>query len=105
MGIVHGVSNLGGSILSVAARAKFVDKKEVRAFIAFCYLCFILVQIGVLVLSGLFVFHLEVFLFPLVAGTIYLLIGKRIFNTVSEDAYRKVFSGFMLLYGIVLGIS
>ncbi len=102
MGLVHGLSNLGGSVLSVVAGALFTEKTEIRRTIAFSYLCFATIQIPILVVLRPGIFDLSHLMFMALAGTVYLLIGRRTFRFIPQIAYERLFIGFMLAYAFVL---
>ena len=52
MGVVHGISNLGGAILTSIVFNKGLSKEKSRATIAICYLAFALFQLCTMFLSG-----------------------------------------------------
>jgi len=102
MGMVHGVSNLGGGVLSVVASAHFRDKIEVRHCIAFCYLCFATVQLLILFIFKPAHFDWSNLLVMVLAGSVYLTVGRRTFKIVSQIVYERLFLAFMYAYGLAL---
>jgi hypothetical protein len=87
---VHGLSNLGGGVLSVVAGAHFHNKDDVRRTIAFCYLCFAAIQ-----LSVLFVFRPEIFEWAhlstmALAAAVYMTLGQLTFTTDRDSLFSKV---------------
>ncbi len=52
MGIVHGMTNLGGSLLTAIVHAKQYDKNQTRVTIAVCYATFAVFQLLTLALLG-----------------------------------------------------
>lgn len=102
MGAVHGISNLGGSILSIFASANSETKVETRRTIAFFYLCFAFVQLTILAILQPEVFSWNHAFFSLLAGVIYLVIGRQTFESMTQFAYDKLFIAFMFAYAIVL---
>lgn len=102
MGSVHGLTNLGGSILSIYSSCKFEEKRAMRSFIAFCYLIFSLVQITVLIINGAFVYSIKAVYFPLIAFFIYVTFGRYGFDFTSNLLYKNLFNVFMFMFGLAL---
>lgn len=102
MGTVHGLSNLGGGVLSVVASAHFSDKVEIRRAIAFCYLCFATVQILILLLVRPEIFGGPHLLTMAFAAIVYTALGRRTFRYVPQAAYERMFLFFMFAYALVL---
>ncbi|MGR8934877.1 MAG: hypothetical protein ACU837_10885 [Gammaproteobacteria bacterium] len=105
MGIVHGVSNLGGSLLTAIVHHKNYEKDVARVTVAAAYGTFAAVQ-----LLTLWVFSRQQIDVPLHDDIIYLTIGALIFIVTDEsyyaqierDKYRRIFAGFLALSGLVL---
>ena len=104
MGIVHGLTNLGGSLLTVIVHAKDYEKRMIRATIAASYATFATFQIVTLLVSGFDIdIKLSMIVLSLAVGlTIFILTEKMIFTDIDAEAYRKLFSGFMFLSGLLL---
>lgn len=102
MGVVHGITNLGGSILSILSTCKFEEKQAIRNFIAFCYLAFAFVQIIVLITNDAFVYSEKAVYFPLISFFIYITLGRNAFDLTSNAIYKKLFNIFMLMFGFAL---
>lgn len=105
MGFVHGITNLGGSILAVFSTCKFEEKLAIRNFIAFCYLAFALVQIIVLITNDAFVYSGKSVYFPLISYFIYMTLGRNAFDLTSNALYKRLFNIFMFIFGLVLLIN
>jgi hypothetical protein len=100
LGIVHGLSNIGGSLLSVYVKEYCKNKKAIRGTIAINYLMFAIIQICVLFLSKkLFVFNTDWLNIALVMLTT-LSIGNWIFIKFSEVFYNKVLNLLILSIGV-----
>jgi len=102
MGTVHGLSNLGGGVLSIVASAHYTDKFDVRRTIAFCYLCFATVQILILLVLKSEIFGWSHLLTMALAGAVYLGLGRRTFHFMPQIAYDRLFLVFMFAYAFVL---
>ncbi|NRG18655.1 sulfite exporter TauE/SafE family protein [Rhizobiales bacterium] len=102
MGVVHGISNLGGSVLALVTNSCFREKSEIRRTIAFCYFCFACIQLIIL-----YNFKPEIFTWSQVylmalAGAVYVALGRRTFASLQQAAFEKLFLAFMFGYGVVL---
>lgn len=102
MGMVHGISNLGGSVLSVVASAYFHEKVEIRRTVAFCYLCFASVQLLILLVFKPEIFDWHHLLVMGLAGTAYLVLGRRTFAILPQVVFERLFLAFMFAYALVL---
>ncbi len=102
MGFVHGVSNMGGGLLTIFATALYDDKARMRANIAYCYLIFAISQIAVLLLFHIEAFDINCLLLAVVALVTYLTVGSFIYVKSSRAVYQQLITLFMLAYGILL---
>ena len=104
MGIVHGLTNLGGSLLTIIVHAKDYEKRTIRATIAASYATFATFQIVTLLVSGFDIdIKLSMIVLSLTVGlTIFIATEKMIFAYINAEAFRKLFSGFIFLSGLLL---
>lgn len=102
MGLVHGMTNMGGSLLSAYAVTRYDSKKHVLACVVTAYLMFGFVQLATLEFSGSLNVGLNTLLNCLVAGAVYGSIGGKIYGWINEKLYQKVFTLFMLIYALLL---
>ena len=104
MGIVHGLTNLGGSLLTAIVFNKQYDKNEARVTIAICYLTFAIVQIITLLFlnekSGFTLTNNIVFI--LIGALSFIIIEKTIFLNIKSEDYQRVFSAFLFVSGFSL---
>lgn len=104
MGGVHGLSNMGGSILTPLVSSLYNEKNKVLAGVSFDYAFMATLQLIILV--GI---QQEVFLGKYLIGAgISLLIrytvGKKVFQFTSEKRYQELLSGFILANALLLMI-
>ena len=104
MGIVHGLTNLGGALLSGAVFNKKLSKDSKRATIAICYLSMGLMQIITLILKlneSEFIknFNFGYWIFSLI---IYFLTKNYLYYKMNDEQYIKYSNLFLLLMGITL---
>jgi uncharacterized protein len=101
MGIVHGVSNMGGGMLSVLMLAMHKDKHTIRTNIAFVYLLFGLVQLFVLFIVTPGTFQLNGVLLIFISIISYLFVNKIFALDVNEEAYQNIFTILIFSYGVL----
>ncbi len=102
MGFIHGVSNMGGGLLTILSSGLFNNKREIRVNIAYGYLIFALTQIIVLVILSPHLLTVDNFVFAAISMVTYILVGNFIFHKSSEKMYQTVITLFTLAYGVVL---
>ena len=104
MGIVHGLTNLGGSLLTAIIMSKKLPKDQTRATIAACYLTFALFQIITLFFlterSAVKIFDYT--MYWLIGIGIFFLVENKLYKNINENKYSKSFRVFLLGAGILL---
>ena len=105
VGMVHGTSNLGGSLLTALVHHKHYPKDVARVTIAACYSTFAVVQLLTLGLFSRQQIDIPVFgniIYLLVATVIFEVIDSTLFDRIEQDKYRHIFAGFLAFSGLVL---
>ena len=107
MGIVHGLTNLGGSLLTAIVHSKEYQKRITRVTVAIAYATFAIFQIMTLLLSG---YRSKIsfsgFGVYLVSGLgIFLITEKFIYMELDNEKYTKYFAIFLFLSGILLCVK
>ncbi|MDI1278523.1 hypothetical protein [Methylobacter sp.] len=105
MGVVHGLSSLGGSLLTAIVHHKNYEKDVARVTVAASYGTFAVVQ-----LLTLWLFSGRQIDVPVYDNLIYLTVGALIFvlsdevfyAQINREKYRHIFSVFLALFGLVL---
>ncbi len=103
LGVVHGLSNLGGGILTVIVSSSFEDKVSIRRHIAFAYGSMAAIQLVVVLLAAHP--HLDarlMLLLPAIAGGAYLLVGRQAFRAARERPYELGLTGLIVSFGVLL---
>ncbi len=103
MGVIHGLTNLGGALLAILAGGTNTKKEAIRYTIAYYYLAFIIVQ---MLLLTTVMGHPDL-LFTnipgaIIAALVYLLVGNRIFIRTSNHSYNRALTLFIALYGVTV---
>ena len=104
MGAVHGLTNLGGALLTAIVHSKRYAKDVTRATIAAAYGTFVVFQLLTLFVS------LERFPIAAAEAAIYVLAGAMTFfvtervayTKIGADKYRATFAAFLFGAGVVL---
>ena len=107
MGTIHGLTNLGGPLLTAAVHIKGYEKRITRATVATAYAMVAASQIGTLLVSG-YEPAISVSAIGIYAGaglTVFLVIETAFYSEISSDTYRKLFAVFLFLAGASLCVK
>jgi uncharacterized membrane protein YfcA len=105
MGIVHGVSNLGGSLLTALVHHKNYEKDVARVTVAASYGTFAVVQLLTL---GLFsrqqidVSVTDTGIYMVVGALVFMLSDEMLYSQIDREKYQRIFAVFLALSGAVL---
>lgn len=104
MGLVHGVSNLGGSMLTVIIYSKHYPKNKTRVTAAASYATVASCQLATLLLIGseFTVSFADKISFIQVAVVMFLLTEEILYNGIDNEKYSKIFAAFLFASGILL---
>ena len=102
MGVLHGATNLGGTMLAVLAATLHEDKRNLRFTVAHYYLAFGVIQCATMILHGDGRALLDGLLMIPIAVAAYMLFGIVVFKRVSDGAYGHSMTVFILAYGVAL---
>ena len=104
MGVVHGVSNLGGALLVILAASRSGDKEEIRRVVAFCYACFAAIQLAVLAALTRGVFDWRQPVAAVTAAVVFAAIGERLFRSMPVRAFNSFLTLLAAAYAGLLGL-
>ena len=107
MGILHGLTNLGGSILTAIVHAKNHEKQITRSTIAASYATFATFQLATLFFTD---FEIDIkisqiALYMVVGLIVFFSSEKIIYANIDSKAYRKYFAVFIFLTGLLITIK
>jgi hypothetical protein len=102
MGLLHGVSNMGGAVLAILSSARFSDKNELRSFVAVNYAVLAGSQFAILLFVMEHKHALSVLISSMVAFSVYTLIGKHMFASIGSKQFHHLFTGFIFAYSAAL---
>jgi uncharacterized membrane protein YfcA len=107
MGVIHGLTNLGGSLLTAIVHSKEYEKQITRATVAVSYATFATFQILTLLVSG---YSADIRLsgigtYLIVGMTIFILTENIVYMDINSENYSKYFAVFLLLSGVLLCVK
>lgn len=104
MGMVHGISNLGGSLLTVIIYSKHYPKDKTRVTAAASYATVALCQLLTLLWVGseFSVPYFDKISLMQVGTVMFLLTEEILYNQIDNEKYSKLFAVFLFVSGILL---
>ncbi|MCR4291133.1 MAG: TSUP family transporter [Candidatus Scalindua sp.] len=114
MGIIHGLTNLGGSLLTAIVHEKNYPKDTTRVTVGVSYGTFALFQILTLLLAIIGIISIPGFaadnmnisfsnvIYLMVGVIIFLLTEKFLYTNIDNEKYSKIFAVFLFVSGILL---
>jgi len=104
MGIVHGLTNLGGSLLTAIIINKKLSKDKTRSTIAICYATFAIFQIITLffITERFAVKFFDYIMYWLIGVGTFIIIEKQIYNDIDDHKYSYFFKIFLFCSGMLL---
>tara|TARA_Y100000590_G_scaffold356745_1_gene411130 strand:+ start:1382 stop:2074 length:693 start_codon:yes stop_codon:yes gene_type:complete len=103
-GIIHGITNLGGALLSAIVLSKNLSKESKRTTIAICYLTFAFFQILTITLTfnNNDVFNKLNVIYWILGLSVFLFVEKYLYFRINEKKYIKYSNVFLFAIGTVL---
>lgn len=104
LGIVHGLSNLGGSMLTVIMYGKQYSKDKTRVTTAACYATLALCQLLTLlwVKYDYSLSYYDKMSLAQVGVVVFLLTEEAVYHTLDDEKYSKLFAAFLFVAGVLL---
>jgi hypothetical protein len=101
LGLVHGVSNMGGGPLSILMSTIYSKKEIIRVNIAFIYLILATFQLVVLSIIDSTIFRGETMLLIPISLASYIFTNKFVSNKVNNRGYIFILNAMILVYGLL----
>lgn len=103
-GFIHGVSNLGGSLLTVIIYSKNYPKDTTRVTAAACYAVFAIFQLlTLLIMQSQFTIPYDMRAFFVQIGMVtFLVIEKLLYENINNQKYNRIFAIFLFAAGVAL---
>ena len=107
MGLIHGLTNLGGSLLTAIVHAKQYDKNTTRVTVATCYATFAVFQLVTLFFMGsqFELSYADHASFLQIGVIVFLLTEEMLYSTIDNKRYSQFFAAFLLVSGFLLIIK
>ncbi|CAI0812820.1 TSUP family transporter [Serratia ficaria] len=102
MGLVHGVTNMGGALLALYASAGHREKLAIRTTVSGYYLMFGVIQLTTLAIFKWQALSFSGFAAAPLALLVYLAVGNLLFKKASAPVYEKMVTYFITFYGVVV---
>ena len=104
MGLVHGLTNLGGSLLTAIVHGKNYPKDQARITIAACYATFAVFQLITLFILGLSskLSYSEHISFLQIGVIVFLLTEEILYRQINSQRYSQLFAAFLFISGLLL---
>ena len=99
---MHGLTNLGGSLLAGYVSIKDWNKIKTRTNIAFCYFSFALTQLITLFVNDKSDFNKNNIIYIFLGIIIYFLANKYIFKEINESKFSNIVTVLLFIFGIIL---
>lgn len=107
MGTIHGLTNLGGSLLTAIVHSKNYEKHTTRVTVAASYATFAVFQILTLLISGhiIEIRLLEIGIYLITSIAIFLFTEIMIYMDINNKYYHKLFAVFLFISGALLCVK
>lgn len=103
LGLLHGLTNLGGGVLASIVGAVHQDKRDVRRHIAFCYGMMAIIQLSALLVSTSVHVNRPLWVvLPLLAITSYVVVGRLLFRLAPQAAYHHGLTVLIGCFGVLM---
>ncbi len=104
MGIIHGLTNLGGSLLTAIVHGKNYGKDRTRVTIAISYAMFAVFQLITLIWLGQVkaVSYSDNIALLQWGILVFLLTEEVVYTQIDNQKYQAVFAGFLFISGLLL---
>ena len=104
MGIVHGITNLGGSLLTALVHEQAHSKNITRVTIAICYATFAVFQLLTLYVVGYKsgMPYTDNMLLLQISVVVFLLTEEFLYTQIDNKKYAQLFAIFLAISGILL---
>ena len=114
MGIIHGLTNLGGSLLTAIAHEKNYPKNTTRVTVGVSYGTFALFQMLTLLLAVIGIINIPGFaadnmnisfsniIYLVIGVVIFLITEKFLYTNIDNEKYNKIFGIFLFVSGVLL---
>ena len=105
IGVVHGISNMGGGPLSILMSTIYSKKEIIRANVAFIYLILAIFQLVVLSIISNTSLRSEVMWLIPISLVAYIFTSRLISPKINNENYTFILNVMVLVYGVLATIK
>lgn len=107
IGVIHGLTNLGGSLLTILVQQRAYPKDKARVNIASAYALFAAFQLLTLISANENTIKsiLDSSGYVIVGIFVYLLTNELLYKRLNSKSYAMAFSGFLLCTSVLVGLK
>lgn len=102
MAVIHGFTNLGGSLLTGYISIKDWNKVKTRTNIAFCYSTFALTQLFTLKINGKLFFESYLLIYACLGLFTFYISNKFVFTKIKETFFSRLISFLLFVFGVII---
>jgi len=102
MGLIHGVSNMGGGVLTFLSTTIYFNKNEQRYNIALGYLVFGIVQLSIMFMYRLNIFSFLNIIFMGISALIFVKIGNTVYEKTSQLFFDRSMTFLIFIFGFTV---
>jgi len=102
IGLVHGMTNMGGGLLDAYVSSRLAGKLEIRQGIACGYAILALSQLSVLIYLHRFAFSAASLLPVAVTILVFVTVGRLAFSAIRQARYQAMISALMMFAALAL---
>lgn len=105
MGVIHGVSNLGGSLLTAAVHHKAYAKDIARVTVASSYATFAITQLVTLAVFNQNQANVSFYdnaIYAAVGALVFAMVDSSLYLKLDQQKYQTLFSMFLAISGLLL---
>jgi len=104
MGVVHGLTNLGGSLLTALVHEQKQAKNRARVTIAICYSTFAVFQLLTLYVTGYDggMPYADNMMLLQISVVVFLFTEEFLYSEIDNQKYSQLFTAFLAISGILL---
>ncbi|HXV70350.1 MAG TPA: hypothetical protein VEB69_03035 [Acidimicrobiia bacterium] len=106
LGAIHGLSNLGGGVLTLIVGSVYETKEDIRRQIAFCYGMMAVIQLATLFFTtSPDIDPVMLVLLPVIAAFIFQILGNRAFRAATQVVYQFSLTALIVVFGMILMVG
>lgn len=102
IGFIHGLTNMGGSLLSIYAAGQSSDKYAIRQYVALGYVIFATIQVTVLIFTEPGQSYPNPLKYIVLGGVVFICVGRAAFHHITQQRYTLLLNWFIVACAAIL---